>query len=70
MPFYASGRCRFMRFYSEAKKQVLNFSQCETELTSPLNDCQAVKHPWIVTSLPAEPLRSGKQANPLVIANC
>jgi len=58
-----------MRFYSEAKKQVLNFSQCETELTSPLNDCQAVKHPWIVTSLPAEPLRSGKQANPLVIAN-
>src|SRR5262245_8605497 len=54
---------------TEAKKQVSDFSQCKTELTSTLNDCQAVKHPWIVTPLPAEPLRRGKQANPLVIAN-
>jgi len=54
---------------AEAKKQVSDFSQCKTELTGTLNDCQAVKHPWIVTSLPAEPVRGGKQANLLVIAN-
>src|SRR6516164_7127679 len=54
---------------AEAKKQVSDFSQCKTELTGTLNDCQAVKHPWIVTSLPAEPVRRGKQANLLVIAN-
>ena len=54
---------------AEAKKQVSDFSQCKTELTSTLNDCQAVKHPWIVTSLPAKPLRGRKEANLLVIAN-
>src|SRR5437868_8352658 len=35
---------------AEAKKQASDFSQCKTELTSKLNYCQAVKHPWIVTS--------------------
>jgi len=54
---------------AEAKKQVSDFSQCKTELTRTLNDCQAVKHAWIVASLPAEPLRRGKQANLLVIPN-
>src|SRR5215469_18912763 len=54
---------------AETKKQVSDLSQCKTELTGTLNDCQAVKRPWIVTSLAAEPRRRGKQANPLVITN-
>ena len=52
---------------AEAKKQLSDFSQCETELTGTLNDRNTVKHPLIVTSLPTEPLCRRKQANLLVV---
>src|SRR5215831_3260430 len=55
--------------FPEAKKQGSDLGQCKTELTRTLNDCQAVKHPLIVPSLPAEPLRRGEQANPFIVAN-
>lgn len=37
---------------AETKEQVSDFSQCETQLTRTLNDCQAVKHRRIITPLP------------------
>jgi hypothetical protein len=54
---------------AEAKKQVSDFIQCKTELTGTLNNCQAIKHSLIVTSLPADSLCRGKQTNSFVIAN-
>jgi hypothetical protein len=37
---------------AETKEQVSDFSQCKTELTRTLDDCQAVKHGGIITPLP------------------
>jgi hypothetical protein len=37
---------------AETKEQVSDFSQCKTELTRTLNDCQTVKHRGIITPLP------------------
>jgi hypothetical protein len=54
---------------AETKEQVSDFIQCKTELTRTLNDCQAVEHRGIVTSLSAYPLWGRKQANVLVIPN-
>ena len=54
---------------AETKEQVPDFTQCKTELTRTLNDCEAVKHRRMVTSLPTLPFCRRKQANPLVIAN-
>ena len=55
---------------AETKEQVSDFSQCKTELTRTLNDCQAVNRGGVVSSLPAHSRRPGKQSNSLVIANC
>ena len=55
---------------AETKEQVSDFSQRKTELTRPLNDCQAVKRGGVVSSLPADSRGTGKQSNSLVIANC
>ncbi len=52
---------------AETKEQVADFSQCKTELTRALNDCQAVKGGGVVSSLPAHSRGPGKQSNPLVI---
>lgn len=54
---------------AEAKEQLADFTQRKTELTSTLDDRQAVKHRVVVASLSTFPLCPGKQANPLVIAN-
>src|SRR5216683_5099504 len=54
---------------AETKEQVSDFSQCKTELTRTLNDCQPVKRCGVVSSLPAHPRGPGKQSNSLVIAN-
>ena len=54
---------------AETKEQVSDFAQCKTEFTRTLNDCQAVKHRGIITSLPTLPFCRRKQTNPLVIAN-
>ena len=54
---------------SETKEQVPDFTQCKTQLSCTLNDCQAVKHRGVITSLPTSPFRRRKQANPLVISN-
>jgi len=54
---------------AETKEQMSDFSQCKTELTRTLNDCQAVKRRRVVSSLPAHSGGSGKQSNSLVIAN-
>jgi hypothetical protein len=37
---------------AETKEQVSDFTQGKTQLTRTLNDCQAVKHRGIITSLP------------------
>jgi hypothetical protein len=54
---------------AETKEQLADFIQCKAKLTGTLNDCQAVKHGRIVSSLAAEPFCRRKQANLLVIAN-
>jgi hypothetical protein len=54
---------------AETKEQLSDFTQRKTELTRTLNDCQAVEHRGIITSLPTLPFCRRKQANPLVIAN-
>ena len=54
---------------AETKEQMSDFSQCKTELTRTLNDCQPVKRCGVVSSLPAHSRGSGKQSNSLVIAN-
>src|SRR4030081_473194 len=54
---------------AETKEQMSDFTQCKTELTSTLNDCQAVKRCGVVSSLPAHSRGPGKQSNFLVIAN-
>ena len=54
---------------AETKEQASDFSQCKTELTRTLNDCQPVKRCGVVSSLPAHSRGSGKQSNSLVIAN-
>jgi hypothetical protein len=38
---------------AETKEQTSDFSQCKTELTRTLNDCQPVKRCSVVSSLPA-----------------
>ena len=52
---------------AETKEQVSDFSQCKTELTRTLNDCQPVKRCSVVSSLPANSRGLGKQSNSLVI---
>ena len=54
---------------AETKEQIPDFTQCKTELTRTLNDCQAVKRGGVVSPLPAHSRGPGKQANSLVIAN-
>jgi hypothetical protein len=54
---------------AETKEQVSDFSQCKTELTRTLNDCQPVKRCGVVSSLPADSRGPGKQSNSLVIPN-
>src|SRR6266849_2687059 len=54
---------------AETKEQVSDFSQCKTELTRTLNDCQAVKHCGVISSLPAHSRSAGKQSNSLVVPN-
>ena len=54
---------------TKTKKQVSDFAQCKTELACTLDDCQAIKHRRIVTSLSAQSLCPRKQANLFVIAN-
>jgi hypothetical protein len=54
---------------AETTQQMSDFTQCKTELARTLNDCQAVKHRGIVTSLPAYAFCGREQANPLVVAN-
>src|SRR5262249_46988942 len=60
---------RSARDMAETKEQAPDFTQCKTELPGTLNDCQAIEHGGIVTSLPTHPFRRRKQANLLVIAN-
>ncbi len=54
---------------AETKEQVSDFSQCKTEFTRTLDDCQAVEHRGIITPLPTSSFCPRKQADPLVIAN-
>ncbi len=54
---------------AESKEQMSDFSQCETQLTRTLNDCQRVKRCGVVSSLPADSRGSRKQSNSLVITN-
>src|SRR6266576_3603406 len=54
---------------AETKEQVSDFTQCKTELTCTLNDCQPVKRGGVVSSLPAHSRGPGKQSNSLVIAD-
>src|SRR5712664_1149568 len=54
---------------AETKEQMSDFSQCKTELTRTLNDCQAVKRCSVVSSLPAHSRGPGKQSNSLVVPN-
>jgi len=54
---------------AETKEQVPDFSQCKTELTRTLNDCQVVKRCGVISSLPAHSRGPRKQSNSLVVAN-
>ena len=54
---------------AETKEQMTDFSQCKTELTCTLNNCQAVKRIGVVSSLPAHSRGPGKQSNSLVVPN-
>jgi hypothetical protein len=54
---------------AETKEQMSDFSQCKTELTRALNDCQPVKRCSVVSSLPAHSRGPGKQSNSLVVPN-
>src|SRR4029077_9547553 len=54
---------------TETKEQMSDFSQCKTELTRTLDDCQSVKRCGVVSSLPADSRRPGKQSNSLVVTN-
>ena len=54
---------------AETKEQMSDFSQCKTELTRTLNDCQPVKRCSVVSSLPAHSRGPGKQSNSLVVPN-
>jgi hypothetical protein len=54
---------------AKTKEQVSDFSQCKTELTRTLNDCQPVKRCSVVSSLPAHSRGLGKQSNSLVVPN-
>ena len=45
---------------AETKEQVSDFSQCKTELTRTLNDCQPVKRCSVVSSLSARSRGPGK----------
>jgi hypothetical protein len=54
---------------AETKEQISDFSQCKTELTRTLNDCQSVKRCGVVSSLPADSRGPGKQSNFLVVPN-
>src|SRR4029077_3304588 len=73
--FHKLSLCQFSPAYwgtsdvAEAKEQMPDFAQRKPQLPRTLNDCEAVKYAGVVASLPAEPLCTRKQANPLVIAN-
>jgi len=54
---------------TETKEQMPDFTQCKTELTGTLNDCQPVKRCSVVSSLPAHSRGPGKQSNSLVVPN-
>jgi hypothetical protein len=54
---------------AETKEQMSDLTQCKTELTCTLNDCQPVKHRRVVASLPAHSRGRGKQSNSLVVTN-
>jgi hypothetical protein len=54
---------------TETKEQMSDFSQCKTELTRTLDDCQSVKRCGVVSSLPADSRRPRKQSNSLVVSN-
>src|SRR4029077_9032620 len=54
---------------TETKEQTSDFSQCKTELTRTLNDCQRVTRCSVVSSLPAHSRGPGKQSNSLVVPN-
>jgi len=54
---------------AETKEQMADFSQCKTELTHALNDCQPVERCSVVSSLPAHSRGPGKQSNSLVVPN-
>ena len=54
---------------AETKKQVTDFTQCKTELTRTLNDCQPVKCFTVVSSLPAYSRGAGQESNFLVVAD-
>src|ERR1035437_2964474 len=51
------------------KNRCSDFTQCKTELTCTLNDCQPVKSCAVVSSLPAHSRGPRKQSNSLVITN-
>jgi hypothetical protein len=54
---------------TETKEQMSDFSQCKTEFTRTLNDCQPVKRCSVVSSLPAHSRGPGKLSNSLVVPN-
>jgi hypothetical protein len=54
---------------AETKEQMPDFSQCKTELTRTLNDCQPVERCSVVSSLPAHSRGPGKESNSLVVPN-
>jgi len=54
---------------AETKEQVSDFSQCKTELTRTLNDCQPVKCCGVVAPLPARARGPGQESDSLVVPN-
>ena len=54
---------------AEAKEQVTDFTQCKTQLTRTLNDCQPVKRCTVISSLPAHSRGAGQESNSLVVSN-
>src|SRR5260370_40599698 len=54
---------------AETKEQVPDFTQCKTELTGTLNDCQPVKRCSVVSSLPAHSRGPGEKPISLGVPN-
>src|SRR5207237_7667961 len=54
---------------AETKEQVTDFTQCKTELTRTLNDCQPVKRCTVVSSLPAHSRGARQKSNSIVVPN-